>query len=520
MAESLGQPRKQSLTDRFSNLLRSKKSRSIVEYDESIDSSTLFKTRTKSATSKEDLPTAPIKTLKKKKSSGKLQKKPPPEVAAAQAQNEFHQLPPNVLQYHRKAFRDGNIDTQLGERRDDTAMLHALAHKGSFDSFKEKTDVIPDLREPGESLMAKLSTDVWDSVIDYLNPVDAANLAFASRTLLRQIGYKPWRRLDRPENKKYRVAFLLPMDRHLPYHLFCFPCARYHLRIQAGNERLRLPDVVNPIIDCPNIRLPSHKPPRLRMTPKRQLPFTFVQLVLRAHEYGPEYGVTTDSLSRRWQEGEWTHLSRYHVHDGHLLMRMTSYAFAEPGLPLSGQRMLLYDRDDYSPYFSACAHWRDGDIMKICKCALGHIPLPKVVGFDTPAAVAARLQDTMNNTRYNPNAIVTLCGTCQPMRRCPCCPTEFLVEIRLMEDKSDKTFKRAIVVTRWSDLGSASMSDEWRSMRGEDGVAFDSFAMAGKRAIAGIFESYYTDDHIPGARILSLNPKNRVRGEDDDDVWY
>ena len=89
-----------------------------------------------------------------------------------------------------------------------------------------------------------------------------------------------------------------------------------------------------------------------------------------------------------------------------------------------------------------------------------------------------------------------------------------------MEDKSDKTFKRAIVVTRWSDLGSASMSDEWRAIRGEDGVELDSFAMAGKRAIAGTFESYYTDDHIPGARILSLNPKNRVRGEDDDDMWY
>ena len=101
------------------------------------------------------------------------------------------------------------------------------------------------------------------------------------------------------------------------------------------------------------------------------------------------------------------------------------------------------------------------------------------------------------------------------MRRCPNCPTEYLVQIKLVEDRTDpvKMFKHAIVVTRWSDLGDGTSprSPQWAACNGE--IEYDSFKTLGKRAISGIFESHFTAEFIPGQRILSLNPKNERKGE-------
>ena len=214
------------------------------------------------------------------------------------------------------------------------------------------------------------------------------------------------------------------------------------------------------------------------------------------------------------------------------------------------------------------------------------------------------------------------------MRRCPMCPTEYLIEIKMAEDRSDpdprRRFKQALVVTRWSDLGDGSgpwpeMSKEWASLcdgdvarefplpaepkaaetevatapammateseatNGIPGVdpstataegttnqdnsntpspttpiptpplptltqmrtpspppnpsqsqfdasfdpnpfstatpveeyTYDSFAVLGKRAISGIFESWNTTtgDTLPGQRMVSMNPEGEHRGE-------
>jgi hypothetical protein len=100
------------------------------------------------------------------------------------------------------------------------------------------------------------------------------------------------------------------------------------------------------------------------------------------------------------------------------------------------------------------------------------------------------------------------------MRRCPECPTEYLVELKLSEDKNDPLvkFKQSIVVTRWSDLGDGSSpsSPEWAAVSGEQ--AYDSFALIGKRGISGIFESQ-SGVTMPGQRMLSLNPKMEKLGE-------
>lgn len=502
--------RRGSLKARFGNILRSKKSVDTLATTNSNFSNALTLT-----------PTTDTTTTTKGRFRKKLTKNRPPEHSIGVTQEDGTVIS-SALQQHREKYRElhSGVDKTTGEVRDNTAMLHALVHSSSMDSIREAKEYEVDDRLPGEPLIASLSPELWEIIASYLNPKEAANLAFSARGLRHQLGTGPWEALNDPENHQYKIDFLTPMDRYLPSHLLCFVCAKYHVRTQRGEEKLKPPNVLNPLFKCPNATDTTKPPPRTRLVPKRNLPFTFVQLATRAKRFSPEYGVTVESLSRRWKEDDWQHYSRFAINpaDGHLLMRVTSLTYAPPALPPSGQRMLLYSREDYTPYFSVCAHWRDGLLMNLCKCALGHLPQPREYG--GVQALAANARDRLKNEVFNPNKFVTLCSECRPMRRCPECPTEYLIEIRLAEDKTDKSFKQAIVLTRWSDLGDGKSpsSIEWAACNGEP-VGFDSFQALQKRALSGTFESYYTEDHIPGQRIMSLNPKEEHLGEEGND-WY
>lgn len=119
--------------------------------------------------------------------------------------------------------------------------------------------------------------------------------------------------------------------------------------------------------------------------------------------------------------------------------------------------------------------------------------------------------------------IVALCGVCQPMRRCPECPTEYLVELKLVEDIRDPIyrFKQAIVITRWTDLGDGSTPEnlEWAAINGK--AEYSSVIEIGRRALSGIFEAQTSLDNmnLPGQRIISLNPKME-RTDEDNEAWY
>lgn len=159
--------------------------------------------------------------------------------------------------------------------------------------------------------------------------------------------------------------------------------------------------------------------------------------------------------------------------------------------------------------------------MQACKCALGHIPVPRETG--GLQGLEHRVKDRWMGQAFDPNALTVLCGFCRPMRRCPACPTEYLIEVKLAEDKSDPrgmVFRQAIVVTRWSDLGDGTSANgiEWGAVNGTRDD-YDSFARYSKRGIASIFESAFTADTLPGQRVISLNPKGKKLGEDGNQ-WY
>ena len=408
------------------------------------------------------------------------------------------------------------VDKQTGERKDYTEMLHSL-NPADFEDLVNGVPFSPtsdDFQKNGHQLFRKLPPDAWELVLTRLKLPDVASLALSCKTLEDFIGADVWNDLNLPENYQDKVEFLVRLDFQFPNHLLCPICAKYHIRTQRGQESLKPVDVFNPLFDCPNAKDQLRKSPRTHVTPgpvRRTLPFTFVQLALRANRYGPKYGISADTLGRRWRDRDsgWSHQSRFCIEKDHLLMRVTSQCFATPGLPPSGLRTLLYSREDFTPYFSACAHWRDGLLMPLVKCALGHIPIP-------PKWLDERIkQNIQSHVQRRPSPIVSLCGDCTHMRRCPECPTEYLIELKLAEDRNDplNTFKQALVVTRWSDLGDGTTpwNPEWAACKGE--AQLDSFNAIGRRAISGVFESHFTAEAIPGQRILSLNPKNEKKGE-------
>ena len=458
-----------------------------------------------------------------------------------------------------KADSNGQEDVnELGERnysvysqasallknKDHTDMMHGLAHHDSFDSLidaqherlkdpefnSESPEVLRSRQEVSERRLKqfeRLPAHVWENVAAWLRPADAACLALPSRALYYdKLGANYLRTLNDPSNEREKTLFLHRLDIYYPDHLLCYPCARYHPRLSPGKESLKADITANPIFLCPRVR--DTTLPRMRLTHGRELPYAFIQLATRAQRYGSAYGVGLDALARKWKckDSPWTHRTRYLLHDGHLLMRVVSSCTAPPAAQMTetSQRHLLYDREEYTPFFSVCAHWKDGNLMQTCKCALSHIPSP-------PQSYAQQLRKapTVNAALARPNFIVQGCDDCRPARRCPECPSEYLVEVNMIEDPADsvRPFKHAIVVTRWCDLGDGSgplTSTEYTALQGKslgglNGVdEYDSFSHVGRRAVGGVFESRVSGT-IPGQRMVSMNPGNAKEG-DEGHGWY
>lgn len=423
-------------------------------------------------------------------------------------------------------------DRVTGERKDPTNMMHTLAH--DFDAPGVGKAPIIETGEPAipaSQLISRFPEQIWKQIISCLTLPDEASLSLSCKSFQALCAPDILRQLNDPEKFRDRCELLYRLNYALPNHLLCYVCGLYHVRTQNGKETLRPTNRANALFVCPyaNSLKPEEKMSRHRITFGRHISKPFVQLVMRNHHHGSIYGIPYDSLGRRYKDkpeiGTWSHQTRWAVIDDHLYMRVVSSAFVTPNLPPAGKRHLLYAREDFVPYFSVCAHWRDGDLMPSCKCALDHVPVPL-----SGSGVNRLAKEALVRLHGPKSQIVTGCDNCKPLRRCPDCPTEYLIEIRVTEDRDEqdptKLFKHAIVVTRWSDLGDGSSpwTPEWAAIQGDlDNLPkeerYDSFKTLGRRAISGVFESFFNPEQIPPARLISLNPNNEKLGEKGHN-WY
>ena len=362
-------------------------------------------------------------------------------------------------------------------------VLHALLDPGGtlFD------DAVTAGIDPGLHPLARLPPQIWTRILKYLCCLDAANLIFATT--------------------KARRA---PLDVQLPDQLFCFICGTYHHRLNPGQECLRPSMYSYPMFECPNAR---HRPlPRMRLVHGRQLPYSLIQLAMRAQRYGSQHGIPLTALCKRWdcRDSEWKHRSKVTAWKGHLILRMTSSSFVKAEMTPSEQRLLLFSRMDYAPYFSCCAHWAEGDLIRLVKCTLSHTPIPR-------QGIRSQMREgpTIKYERLRtPDYMPRMCDDCKPMRRCPQCPTEYLCELKLEEDKTKRgidRFRHALVVTRWSDLGDGTSPStlEWASCLGER--EFDSFDAIKGLSLCSAFEAA-TSNFTPTQRLMSLGAISERKG--------
>ena len=406
------------------------------------------------------------------------------------------------------------LDKDTGERKDLTDMMHAFTYNVNMESEDEKSansSMTFDASRPdGTAILGRASPEIWLLIADLLSPLDVANLSSTCRTLSTRLGRYPYKLLLRPENSLHRMDFLLDLDRKLPRHLFCFPCLQWHLRIQPGLESLKPHNVLNPLFECPNRTSMHIPPPRIRITDGRMLPFTFVQLARRSRAFGAEFGIQHQSLARRWKEpySKWQHETSYHITDKNpcshesqitTLCSRRNARCSETNASCSAEKT--------THHILACAPIGKKDFLH-------QYPSVRLIISPTLPCQTHLLISTLRDKAVGRKAhgVVNLCNVCRPMRRCPKCPTEYLFELKMLEDKSEHSFspdrfKQALLVTRWSDLGPArSPGDaEWAAVVGEN-QEYNSFKEIGMRAVSGVFESAFTDS-IPGQRILSMNPK-------------
>lgn len=412
-------------------------------------------------------------------------------------------------------------------------MLHSLAH--DFEAPTGGKQPIHERREPAvpaTQFVSQLPSKVWKRVICFIDVADEASLSLSCKPFQALADPQIIQQLNDPEEFPARMDFLHRLNYLHPDHLLCYICGVYHVRTQKGSEALKPSNIANPLYVCPYATSsdPAERVSRHRITFGRNLNYPFVQLMMRHHHHGPEYGISHKEYSyKRYKDraevGTWNHQRTFAVIDDHLYMRVISYAFAQPNLPAAGKRHLMHSREDFLPFFSVCAHWRDGELMPSCRCALDHIPAP--LSGSGVNRVASEIHQKLQKPK---SQIVSQCDQCKPLRRCPECPSEYLIEVRLQEDRAEKDptklFKHALVVTRWTDLGDGSgpQSKEWAAICGDldelpDGQRYDSFHILGRRAINGTFESFFNPEQIPPQRLVSLNPDGERLGEKGHN-WY
>ncbi|KAI9724270.1 MAG: hypothetical protein M1828_003694 [Chrysothrix sp. TS-e1954] len=295
------------------------------------------------------------------------------------------------------------------------------------------------------TLMTTLPTELLLNIARYLDPFAAAHFCFSNRELSRRLGPECYPALDDPENRDAKLRFLSLMDISMPDHLLCPQCTTFHFR-QHHSRALKADAIAHrPVVQCPR----SLHAPTARITADRKLRFLLAHSVMRSHRLGPKFGLPVQSLRHAWTTDisawtcayKWSHKLRAIIDQDHLIIRVTSRATVQSNLTLCQKRLLLYSREDYSAMYSTCPHWTHGaTLASICRCALCHIPPGP--GARPPSQ----------------------CAECRPLRRCTECATEYLVEVKLREDKSHPDqFRHAIVVTRWTDLGDVKdqNSEEW-----------------------------------------------------------
>ena len=282
-----------------------------------------------------------------------------------------------------------------------------------------------------------LPSELLFIIASHMSLVDKASFSLSRRSLLSTLGTQhfPPLRLDKDNNNKDRETFLLRLAKDLPALFLCFNCCFLHHR-----------DAVSPpgpalwsrrILQCLDrgpylgklwscVKVHRHRSNYV-------FAFPHLQLAIKRHYYGPDHGISTESLS----------LTEVQISDEitkqdqitTLLAIEARICREPPSLVLRIQQQAVVDSTDYD------------DILR----RLSFVTLCYHITFDAPE-VAQQIRRQLSIPLIRSER-----RSCRQLFKCRHCHTEFQLSLQDLEGKA-----LAVVFTKWLDLGTGSTPSDLR----------------------------------------------------------
>ncbi len=312
-----------------------------------------------------------------------------------------------------------------------------------------------------------LPPELWQMIASYLPLSSAASLILTCRSALALIGTQCWVDLNLRSQSLERMRFLEFLDKSLPRYFLCQQCHIFHRRWR----RECLNDGASGVYFF--LRWECDLPTRFTLLAPYGADVTWsaIQLVMRAHRYGPQYGISIRSLHANYHAGMgWSRHSIPRIVDGRLLIRVRALYWIPRPLPPRDEVTCPWPQ---STTGITCQHSsRGGWLFKLCL-----------------AAVTDLSSSTADEFEHDSELL-----------HCLFCPTEYMVQIRQARHFREmawpfpQIFRRRYVlsITRWIDIGDGRsiLSKEWTALATRNiWRRLERFDYSGMQGIRSRFEA-------------------------------
>lgn len=268
-----------------------------------------------------------------------------------------------------------------------------------------------------------LPTEILQHIASFLPTSSAAAFALCSHSLSRVLGSQYWTKLREPHQKE-RDEFLALVEKDLPDYILCQRCAKLHRPDRRGTAEICLSSKQHrPCFDADFL---AH----LFLYYHDRLRFEHVQMAMKQHRLGLNSGLHLDYLSTL-ETDNW---SLPYTHQKSMKARIVSNSF----LVRIQDRLLIPAEEVVKTipiyYLRLCRHLssfsKDDRLSKLLRCRLDH------------------------SHDQHP------CSTCNGLKQCRYCPTEFQID-----HKSFGKQGMVIFITRWLNFGAGLTPSDpnWKS---------------------------------------------------------
>ncbi|KAE9369018.1 hypothetical protein N431DRAFT_470692 [Stipitochalara longipes BDJ] len=332
--------------------------------------------------------------------------------------------------------------------------------------------------------LEKVPAEMLLFIIDFLPPSSAPLLSLTSQTLLKKLGNKYLRQInkERPakikkfphgtlrpltlNNKEYET-FMQLLDKDLPNSIYCFYCKLLHPPSKTKQGYFPGPEWKE---------LPCSRVNRYQRAYQHNLTFSAVQFTMKRHRLGLDTSSQLEAMrSSNHSYNELTNKYKWHasteprIRDGKLLLRAT-HTLEVPikeGRPKFPKRVWEFElcphlRSDPEQLWNDDATWEDANILDCyLQCKVGHhFARNTILGYEPKSIYDSDGSDEVD-WLVGPTP-EEHCKNCGEMDGCGRCETEFqyIGSGVKKEEGFDKRWFWVKVVT-WQDFGNGETPSDW-----------------------------------------------------------